>query len=268
MTRKLKTAALALLALLACSIAVAHTDGIYNPSANNIGGFEGIDSNTASGVVVTPVALDAGGTPLQFTGVTGATGTTYTGETIGAALSHSALVCAFQIDNTADVTPTLVWDSGGTNQSMTQITLLANATSTGEVIYLYGLVAPTAGNKTLKVTWVTGGSLSGYVNCISWKNVNQTGGVTTFNNPQTIFSGGATPVALTTTGTANDASVTGLACFPNIHRTATTATSWTALSSGPLGNFYGDQRLGVGAISDTLDGALNCLMAAVTIKAG
>lgn len=221
-----------------------------------------------SGSVVTPVALDAGGTVLQFSAALGAAGVSYTGETVGAALPHGALVCAFQIDTTADVTPVLVWDSGASNQSMTQITFLANASTTGEVIYLYGLIAPIAGNKTLKVTWTSGASLSGYVNCISWKNVNQTGGTTSFNNPQTIFSSGATPVALTTTGTASDASVTGLACFPNVHRTVTTATSWSANSSGPLGNFYGDQMLGVGAISDTLDGVFNCLMAAVTIKAG
>jgi hypothetical protein len=47
-----KTIALSFLALLACSIAVAHTDGIYNPTANSVGSFEGIDSN--AGAVVQP----------------------------------------------------------------------------------------------------------------------------------------------------------------------------------------------------------------------
>jgi hypothetical protein len=37
-----------LAAILVSSIAVAHTDGIYNPGANSIGSFEGIDSNKAS----------------------------------------------------------------------------------------------------------------------------------------------------------------------------------------------------------------------------
>jgi hypothetical protein len=55
MTRNLKTAALAFLALLIVSIALAHSDGIYNPSANNVGNFEGIDSNKASGAATLPL---------------------------------------------------------------------------------------------------------------------------------------------------------------------------------------------------------------------
>lgn len=31
--------------LLVSSIALAHSDGIYNPTANSVGSFEGIDSN-------------------------------------------------------------------------------------------------------------------------------------------------------------------------------------------------------------------------------
>lgn len=37
--------------LLISAVAVAHTDGIYNPAANSIGNFEGIDSNAATGAV-------------------------------------------------------------------------------------------------------------------------------------------------------------------------------------------------------------------------
>jgi hypothetical protein len=43
--KSLSTAAL----WLACSIALAHSDGIYNPKANSIGNFEGVDNPTASG---------------------------------------------------------------------------------------------------------------------------------------------------------------------------------------------------------------------------
>jgi len=51
--------------LLISSVAVAHTDGIYNPSANSVGDTQGIDSNSTAG----------GGTTFQGAGnvVSGAT---------------------------------------------------------------------------------------------------------------------------------------------------------------------------------------------------
>lgn len=42
--------ALTFLFALVCSIAVAHTDGIYNPTANSVGDTQGIDSNGGSSV--------------------------------------------------------------------------------------------------------------------------------------------------------------------------------------------------------------------------
>jgi hypothetical protein len=45
-----RTLALAVFGLLVCSIAVAHTDGIYNPTANSVGDTQGIDSNGAGAV--------------------------------------------------------------------------------------------------------------------------------------------------------------------------------------------------------------------------
>lgn len=41
---------MALVVLLISSIAVAHTDGIYNPTANSVGDTQGIDSNGAGAV--------------------------------------------------------------------------------------------------------------------------------------------------------------------------------------------------------------------------
>jgi hypothetical protein len=57
-----------LAAILVSSIAIAHTDGIYNPGANSVGSFEGIDSNKpASGLLFANSAnnytLFAGNTP-------------------------------------------------------------------------------------------------------------------------------------------------------------------------------------------------------------
>lgn len=41
----MRTLILTVVSLLLVSIALAHSDGIYNPAANSIGSFEGIDSN-------------------------------------------------------------------------------------------------------------------------------------------------------------------------------------------------------------------------------
>jgi hypothetical protein len=69
----MKRLALSAAFLLIVSIALAHSDGIYNPSANSVGNFEGIDSNKA-----------ASGSTLACTYTPVTTGTqnvTYTGAT-------------------------------------------------------------------------------------------------------------------------------------------------------------------------------------------
>lgn len=40
-------------AMLASTFALARSDGIYNPSSNSVGDYQGIDSNAASGVAPT-----------------------------------------------------------------------------------------------------------------------------------------------------------------------------------------------------------------------
>lgn len=208
------------------------------------------------------VALDVAGTGLQFGATLGSTGVSYTGITVGSG-ANRALTLGLFFDNATDVSPVAVWDSGASNQTMGSITSLTCVG--GRFIYLIGLVAPTSGNKTLKITWT--GTISGYANAIAWTGANQTGGTTTFNNPQTASSGAVSPIAITTTGTASDASVAAVACDSGVHRTVTTGTSWWADSTGPGGNVYGDYKLGVGSISDTIDGTKNAAMVGCTIVA-
>jgi hypothetical protein len=70
----------------------------------------------------------------------------------------------------------LTWDNGGTNQAMAAIT---NAAATNTVrVELWGLVAPTSGAKTLHSAWTTARDVS--LNGVSWTDVDQTGGVTSF----------------------------------------------------------------------------------------
>jgi len=51
-------------------------------------------------------------------------------------------------------TPTVTWDAGGTNQAMTLVSGSPVTLATA-VVYLYELVAPAPGLKTLTATWVT-----------------------------------------------------------------------------------------------------------------
>jgi hypothetical protein len=219
----------------------------------------------AAAAAVTPVALDA----RDATGTQYAAATThsYTGLTVGSG-GHRALVCSVGADLNSGLDPvTVVWDSGGTNQSMTPfLAELGNGASSIKII-LYGLVAPTSGNKTLSVTFNS--AASSYISCISFTNVSQTGGTTTFANAQTIDSSGTSPVALTTTGTAAvDASVAALMCASGNHWSSTTGNAWYGNSSGPGGNSYGNYMINVGLISGTIDSTHECVMAAMTIKAG
>lgn len=70
------------------------------------------------------------------------------------------------------------WDSAGTNQACTLITG-TDATFSQMRVSLYGLIAPTSGNKTLKVDWAANAT-DGYVSAVAYTGVDQTGGDTSF----------------------------------------------------------------------------------------
>src|SRR5690349_11814286 len=103
------------------------------------------------------VAIDATGTDaLSGTSVTSFD---YTGLTVGAGLSNGALIAFISASGTtsngaAPSSMSVHWDSAGTNQALTQIgTSQVVGGGTGTMVSsLWGLVAPTAGNKTLHIT--------------------------------------------------------------------------------------------------------------------
>lgn len=127
--------------------------------------------------------------------------------TVGAG-ANRALVC--QVGWSGAVTsPTLVWDQGGTNQSMTAIT---GATATNTVVsQLWGLVAPTSGAKTLRATWTTARDI--VVNCTSYTGVDQTGGATSFphGTGATGTGNGVSQTLVTVTSAVNNAAVAVMA---------------------------------------------------------
>lgn len=73
---------------------------------------------------------------------------------------------------------TVVWDAAGTNQSCTVVTGASATHGTTLQAALYGLVAPTSGNKIVTVTWT--GSADVVINAFSVTGADQTGGATTF----------------------------------------------------------------------------------------
>lgn len=119
----------------------------------------------------------------------------YSGITVGSGLSNGALI-AFVAWNGAISSPTATWDSGGTNQSMTLIKLIAANIA---CCAMFGLVNPTSGNKTLALSWTTGAPV--HCNAQSYTGVLQTGGVTTWPNA-TSNSHAATSAAISVTITS------------------------------------------------------------------
>ena len=148
------------------------------------------------------VALDAVGT-VQHTALN--TSVNYTNITVGAGANRALIIMiAFGSPALAPTGITLTWDSGGTNQAMTQIAFSAGTNITAGI---WGLVAPTSGNKTLAVSWTNANE--SWVSGVCFTGVDQTGGTTSFPNAAantgvaTLTIGSAVAdmgVAITTTG--------------------------------------------------------------------
>lgn len=123
------------------------------------------------------------------------------GITVGSG-SNRALVALLQFDVDPG-TVTVTWDSGGTNQSMTLIEKLVNSGGTGCAI-LFGLVAPTSGEKKVLVSWANTVT-DNFFAAISFTGVNQTGGTTTFYNATSAQNSSTAGFTLTVTSAATDA---------------------------------------------------------------
>jgi hypothetical protein len=154
------------------------------------------------------VAFDAKptGTSPNFDAVfSGATSVNLGTLTVGSG-SNRALVASIMF-NAVVSTVALHWDTAGTNQSMTQIGTGTNSIGSTNVIYLFGLLAPTSGAKTLGATWTT--SAAGYLSGISWTGVSQTSFATSFINFNHVANscGGTTTSSITVTTTSGNATV-------------------------------------------------------------
>jgi hypothetical protein len=110
----------------------------------------------------------------------------------------------------AAVAPTSVsvtWDSGGSNQAMTQLVTKQDVTTT-LTAQLWGLVNPISGAKTLKAAWTN--SAEGAMGAASWTGANQTGGATTFAHTASA-NGSASPASVSVTSATNNATMDSVA---------------------------------------------------------
>src|SRR5216117_349823 len=92
-----------------------------------------------------------------------------------AAGANIALMAVLIIADADPLSPALNWDQTGTPQAMTEINSASVGTGfNGQRIHLFGRIAPTIGNKTLRAT------ISAAQDIILWafalNGVNQTGG--------------------------------------------------------------------------------------------
>lgn len=157
------------------------------------------------------VAIDAVNTADGHT--TGVSVTTLTNAnlTVGSGANRVlwAAMSFVVAGGSAPASRTMTWDAAGANQAMTEVLFVANGTNGW--ISIFGLIAPTAGNKTLTCSWTNNNG--GYLSCASFTGANQTSVAAAFTN------------TASATGTASPASVAVTSAVGNICAYAFQATS-------------------------------------------
>src|SRR5882672_3878008 len=117
----------------------------------------------------------------------GASSATIAGFTVTNANALCVTISFLTLSGISPTSVTATWDSGGTNQLMTQV---ANASSTGLDAYIFGLLAPTTGSHTLSVTWTNNADFG--IGVVGLTGVTQTSIAAAFINPSTNTGTGTT----------------------------------------------------------------------------
>jgi len=98
--------------------------------------------------------------------------------TVGAG-SNRGLIAVVSWNGTVTLSaPVAHWDTAGTNQLMTQIGSTITNAAIDQHLALFGLVAPTSGNKNLTVSWT--GASGVYLSAIAFTGVDQTSAAVAF----------------------------------------------------------------------------------------
>lgn len=140
------------------------------------------------------VAIDAVAADATTNATTSQSISTFT---VGAG-ANRALVVALTWQQAATA-QAVHWDTAGTNQALTLIGTAVISTTLR--VSLYGLIAPTSGNKILTATWT--GSSDVAMAPISFTGVNQTGGTTSFANFNSVSSTTGVPSLTVTSAVGN-----------------------------------------------------------------
>jgi hypothetical protein len=174
------------------------------------------------------VAFDAKGTaPADQDAVTTLD---CTALTVGAG-SNRVLIATLIFSSTAPTGVTVTWDPSGTNQSLTQLATFNTATN-DQRVELWGLIAPTSGNKTLRAAWT--GSSELILDGISFTGADQTGGATTFPNTTTTrSSGGSANPSVVVTSAANNMTVVVVGTQTQFPSAATQTVIFLLSGAGP-----------------------------------
>jgi hypothetical protein len=160
----------------------------------------------------------------------------YTDLTVGSGANR--VMIAHLVTSSTIVSPSMVWDSVGANQTMTLIRSQQMATWS-KFIYTFGLVAPASGNKTLSVAWTN--NVDWIVQASDFINADQTGGTTTFANAT---GGNGTSTTPATTVTSADGDIAIAAATWDGGGGSSSARSHTQMFEGShsIGSFGASQR--------------------------
>lgn len=194
------------------------------------------------------VSVDASGA-LAHSATATVTTFDFSGITVGSGLTNSAMVVPifFGIDNPTSITA--IWDPTGTgtstNQSLTQI-IADNAPSAGwNCTQLWGLIAPTSGNRILRISWTNASQVAAAA--VSFQGVNQTGGSSSFAGVSTGALTTSTTATVTIPSSTSDYCVGAFGIGPNPN-----APSDTSLGTFSGTNIWYGANYGVGATSKIL----------------
>jgi trimeric autotransporter adhesin len=147
-----------------------------------------------------------------------------TNLTVGAGSNRALLVMILFSDGVQPAGQTVTWDATGTPQPCTLIPGTQNQSGAMTcATALYGLINPTSGNKTLRISWT--GNLEAHACAIAFTGVDQTSVAVAFPNGATHFVNGASPATVTVNSATGDMAA---ACHAN------TFSGWGAISGTTL----------------------------------
>lgn len=193
------------------------------------------------------VALDAKSSfSASKNGVLSYTDNTFT---VGSGANRALVVAICAESTTAQTAPTVTWDTTNSSQPMTVISSLSAAHTHSLTMFLYGLTAPTAGNRTLTVSGLSSSTDSIFA-YISFTGANQTGGVTTFKNSTSFSTAGVTTLTASIATVISDGVV---AIFGGNDGTPTTNNStWSpsALTTFGTDNYVANFFIATGTTTD------------------